>query len=258
MKWYNRFFIVASYFFFISLIWILVFSYFTFNSNKWDFIWKVASLTLPLGYFISVFSQLLYYLGYFGNTIHKETVRKIFSDRGKEFANGLGLDEDDDEATCESKLTAILRLGKLKGSDGKNLNLKNLKYLGTFATSRFDVLSVNNSLIVATPIAMLIISIATFVFKMFEPSINMCLFAFVFVILVISIVVLIKSNKILNSQIADIHLELFKLKKREKRQKIQVIENYKSILFIMAIILLIFLFDILLNINYILGKVTCF
>jgi hypothetical protein len=191
--------------FFFVLLWLNAFSYFTFSPGQLDNIIKFSTATVPLGYMIMIVSQRLYYAGFWGKQIHKEIVRLILK-TNYGLGKSLGLSEDDDESISESKLTTIIRAGKF----GK-VDVARLQYLGTFATSRFDILSINNGLRLILYLSILIAVFSTKILKIFLLEPNFGFFIFTSITTLFTLVVLWQSNNVLSNQIIITHRFLWGL-----------------------------------------------
>ena len=155
MNWFQRYGIVGMYFLVIAFLWLYCLGLSPIDLSKWNevkgFIAILSFAFLPIGYILSVFSQLLYYKGNLGRQIHKERLKAMKpADKQK-----LGLDCccDEDEHICEIAMTAFDRF-KNYGKD-----LEAARYLDMFITKRFDVLAINNSLILSTIISLLMSAI---------------------------------------------------------------------------------------------------
>lgn len=211
MNWFERYGIVGGYFLFIFIGWLLLTSNISDISNirtgieLSNAIFAAASI-LPFGYLISILSQFLYYWRFGGRQIHVEIGEMIR--RNSNCQSIINLDAQPDEATNESIITFFVRMLLFKCDD-----LKNFKYLAKFTTRRFDVISINNSIILATflaPIASFIAimclreSLQGIFFNYNQVSLISASFFSCLVLLVAKL-----SNNILNKQIISVNKEIF-------------------------------------------------
>lgn len=205
MNWFERYGIAGGYFLFIFIGWLFVISDIRIGAELSKAILAAASI-LPFGYLISILSQFLYYCGFGGRQIHVEIGEMIR--RNPTFQSIIKLDAQLDEAKNESIITFFDRMLLFQGD-----RFKNFKYLAEFITRRFDVVSINNSIILATflaPIASLISIIClrelrggiTFNYK--QVSLILVSFISCLVLLVAKL-----SNNALNRQIIAVNKEIF-------------------------------------------------
>lgn len=146
MNWFERYGIVGSYFIILLLVIFKFNSHGTINFPEGSgpviaAIFVAASLTV--GYILSVLSQAIYYEGHNGLQIHKEVIGRCEGNQGlKEKLQRLEIYSVLSEADIETRLTSFYRL---MGNDTKKL-----RYLGVFATKRWDVIAIDSAMIWGT------------------------------------------------------------------------------------------------------------
>jgi len=206
MNWFERYGIVGAYFLIMILAW---FACFYPNINEIlkvengyvlkFIIWFFAFTFLPIGYVLSIFSQWLYYKLCFIRKIHRQIFKNIDEPSHKANLKKLGLDEYCDEVKTEAIITAYQRTKKL-------IDVEEMKLLKPQCTKRFDVISINNSIILCTILsAIMCILVACFKKSL---SMEVChLIPFIFSGALIAI--LMASSKVLGDQIIEINKVLF-------------------------------------------------
>lgn len=225
MNWFERYGIVGAYFVMLVSLWVKVLSApFKFEPNEYTLIAAILTISfVPLGYIISILSQRIYYspqswwrsLFGGGTQIHQQIIKSVTEEKKK----NLEISGVPDEADCETSLTSYTRLSLDKDC------LESRKYLATFATRRWDVLSINKSIILATwlsPLSCLLL--------LFSPRLNFnkavrnflgiipkeILLVIILLMLLFTVIqILISSNKILAKQITHVAIDLLKDKKKD-------------------------------------------
>lgn len=193
MNWFERYGIVGAYFLTVLSVFLKINQYFAqvdFGKDGAVIIAFFSFSALPAGYILSIFSQLLYYCGFGGTQIHKETVKYL----PEKLKNELNLLDSDNEQKLEAKITAKIRL---------SAEHQQLQYLGVFATKRWDVLAVNSAIRLAT----VVLIILYFPIKFYKSKIFCFSFGEIGILLsgLILILILDRSSQILSMQIIEIN-----------------------------------------------------
>ncbi|MBU1864166.1 MAG: hypothetical protein KKH94_10925 [Candidatus Omnitrophica bacterium] len=216
MNWFERYGIVGSYFMMITFLWIKCFLVFEIKDY---YIAAFIFSVLPIGYLLTVFAQWLYYKGIWGPRIHKEIFDFMRLHLDEKERTKLGLPEKSDEAMCEAKLAVLHRLTKVESAP-----LEHIKYLADFCTRRWDVISINGSIMLSTILSFMFSILLSIVLSQYGQnfiyrenhwplSIAMLIFS------IIVFFALVKSKRILNNQIRAIHKDLFKKIYGDKAQE---------------------------------------
>lgn len=200
MNWFERYGVVGGYFLFILIIWAYAITDIKIDFNDAKNILGLA-LILPFGYLISIFSQYLYYSGFCGRMVHNE-IGEIIRQHNQ-FQKDIKLESNFSEEENEAIITYWNRMKFF------NSKLESFKYLAGFATKRFDVISINNSLIIATILAPLAVAIG----NIFLNDMKFRYSEMLWIALIFSASVLVitnGSNQKLNNQILLVNKEIFK------------------------------------------------
>ncbi len=199
MNWFERYGVVGGYFLFVLMMWLNAISDITINFGDAEKILGLASI-LPFGYLISIFSQYLYYTGFYGRTIHNEIGEIIRN--SKEFQKHIELREAFSEEENETIITCWVRMKLF------NSKLESFRFLANFATKRFDVISINNSLIIATIMAPLTVVLGNIFLKEMQFRYNGMLWIISILSVSILVIVIISNGK-LSNQILLLNKEIF-------------------------------------------------
>jgi|GEM_PF-2985456 len=151
MNWFERYGIVGMYFFMALFVWYTcLFAAFKVEETVLliegipiKYIGALFGfMFLPIGYIIMVLSQWLYYKGIYGNRIHRKVFDQLSNKlRIKEIT---GIPGKPSEADAEMALTYIDRI-KMKYKD-----IKKVESLAVWIRKRFDVIAINNGVLLAT------------------------------------------------------------------------------------------------------------
>lgn len=134
MNWFERYAVVGGYFSLIMLANLYLSGLVNIPQSNCELYTAIFIVSvLPIGYILSVLSQWLYYKGLNGIQVHK----KILKDLGANYKKQLNITDNDSESNLELKMTADLRFS---GDSEK------IKYLGEFATKRWDILALNSAI----------------------------------------------------------------------------------------------------------------
>jgi len=207
MNWFERYGVVGAYFIIINSVWVFFnntmlteFKSFAFSHNG------IATLTvgflglliLPLGYIFSILGQLAYYRSLLGKQVHKECFFKLKEDsRVKEEMN-ISVADAQSEEIVENKMSAYVRL---------NLNADRIKHLREFTSKRFDVMSINGSIIVASLVTLLV-NMAVKIYSDKAIFILSPAEKFVLLLMLFLFVVLINSNEIMKDAVISVNLDI--------------------------------------------------
>lgn len=149
MNWFERYAVVGTYFLlilFLGLCGLRCDNIFRVACCPKEIIALLAFAVLPVGYFISLLSQIFYYRGIDGMLVHKEAVKLL----EKSVKEKLDIYEYEDEKTLESKITIETRL--VKDNSG-------IEFLSKFASKRWDILALNSALRLSTLLIVIILFI---------------------------------------------------------------------------------------------------
>ena len=197
MNWFERYGVIGAYFLIMILLLLHINQYFQLADLRGTGTLMVGLLgfsILPIGYLVGIFSQWIYYTGRGGTQIHKEVIKYL----DEKCKTRLKLLDSDTESKLETKLTAEYRLS-CESSD-------KLKYLGIFATKRWDVLAVNSAIRLST-IMLIVLDIPI---KFYKQG-NLCpepVEVDMLVLGLLLIFILTKSNKYIIEQIIDMNVKL--------------------------------------------------
>ncbi len=202
MNWFERYGIVGMYFLIIVSIWYVCLFPEAIDIGKLT-IYEIpikyiaglfTFLFLPIGYIIMILSQRLYYWIPSLHT-HKKIFRKL-TDKTK---NKIELNKEEAEWKTEAVLTYYDRM------KFNNRNEKSMEFLAPFITKRFDVIAINNGMILASLLAaLLVIIIKVFTCTKFE---KIALIALILTLVLCAI--LNTSRRILEKQIIEIKIRVF-------------------------------------------------
>jgi hypothetical protein len=134
MNWFERYAVVGGYFSLIMIanLHLNQLIHIPESNNELYAAIFIVSI-LPIGYILSLLSQFLYYKGLNGIRVHK----KILKSLDENYKKKLKISDNDSESELELKMTANLRLSR---------NSDKIKYLGVFATKRWDILALNSAI----------------------------------------------------------------------------------------------------------------
>lgn len=154
MNWFERYAVVGAYFLIILFLglWSLgLYNMFETTTDTNAIIAFLVFAVLPVGYFMSLISQIFYYWGIAGIQVHKEAVKGL----EKSSKEQLDIYEYEHEKVLETKITIKTRL--LKNNSG-------IEFLAKFASKRWDLLALNSAIRLST----LFIIIILFISKVFK------------------------------------------------------------------------------------------
>lgn len=197
MNWFQRYGIPGLYFFgFLSTLYVITYNIPNIETLKYFLIFFI-SVSVPVGYIITIIAQLLYYifpcrgvtyeslLRVFNESlpskyarILKEKYAKIFKEKDKPFKRFY-------HKECDAEIIGVY-YGIIHCTENE---IKRGEWLQKWFNKRFDVWAINNSIILATIIGLLIfvifnfqktqcVSISFFCSKIFIPLI--CSFLIIF------------------------------------------------------------------------------
>lgn len=243
MNWFERYGIVGAYSLLILLVWVVSCTSFTLVINTAtseyckvtlgsipaEYIGGFFTFTfLPVGYIVSMFSMMFYYSFFGGRQIHRE------------IANILKLDPNWGEWRCEAVITAYDRL-RLWNKNRKNpeTELEGLKFLASFGTRRFDVLSINNSIILSTLLSPIIINVLIY-FRLLDPTSDGNLkdrYFWLSAYTVILVAGLMRLNLFIGNQIIEINRQIFNIDEADalRREKSQLRDFFIRIIIVICI-----------------------
>lgn len=227
MNWFERYGIVGAYFLIIFSFWVNSFSsFFTFEPEKWKLLGIVfASTFLPVGYILTVCSQWFYYTMLGGRHIHREisTILSQSAQLNKYDRRQLRLDQNIDEAICEAIATSFLRLGRIR-----NINAEGLRLLMPFCTRRFDVISINNGIILSSILSLPTAFALIIYFPNISLTINFDLLSLFLLSLgsIVLILILMGLSRILGNQIIEINRSLFGIE--QGRQDMRLLDRLRE------------------------------
>jgi len=218
MNWFKRYGISGAYFLLFILWWsIVIFNITSINNQitkeQKEFIgWLFVFSFLPIGYLITIIQQALFYMGLSGYRMHKNVVDNL----QLELKRRYNLDNTYcDEAKSEAILTCRIRLDEAN-------DLERLKYLAGFATRRFDVISINNSIIMSTFLAPLFAGLIPFFLVKKYSVPEYCSMRILVIIGMSALIILFLmiSNYKMYLQIKIVNEEILKKKWKLKEEKI--------------------------------------
>jgi len=257
MNWFERYGIVGAYFLIITFVWLVCCTSFkvergggsadatisveaamgnecidlkiptkvAMNGNKAEinpqFIIGIFAVAfLPLGYLLTVTSQMFYYIGFGGRQIHRAIVEMLRKDL--RWRNKIGLKPNMSEESCEAIITAFerLRLWKLNKNNSRT-QLEALKFLASFCTRRFDVIAINNSIILSTLLSLITVNVVLYIICGLPEYTSVRIVVFLCVCTILLIPILMESNRILANQIIEINRCMSNIKEddREKNRE---------------------------------------
>lgn len=205
MNWFKRYGIVGMFFIVMTIIWLLCLfpenQELLKNSELLKSIgWFCTFSFLPFGYIIMIFSQTYYYLINRRNGIHRRYWRDLpnaIRQQILENEENLGLSFDwNDEAQIEAVLTYYDRT-KIDEVDAN-------QFLSQFATKRYDVLSINCGLIWAVILSLIVAFCIEGIILHLTIKWNAFSTWFVFIFALLSIVLLNRSERIMENQIFEV------------------------------------------------------
>jgi len=198
MNWFQRYGIPGAYFLVLTIAWVIAFSGRTKINTDLDFDVLIALSVitfLPVGYIISIFQQWIYYtkksLG-----MHREATIRASS---PPFF-------PDVEANIEAYSLKLIW-------DYNQRKLDKHKFFNEWVRRRMDVITINFSLLIATPLSPLIASFITYVYFKWNPQLLQILF-----ILIISFAIYLavhSSRTILREQVIEVLVDIYKRKKSQ-------------------------------------------
>ena len=146
MNWFERYGIPGAFFWGLVIGWIWAISpcLLIGNENSLRNIGVIAGVTfIPVGYILSVFQQCLY-LWHPRIGMHRSALRK--ANKEKELTSAV------DEPSIEAyTLILTIKTNKLENND----SLKRYEWLRGWIAKRMDVIAIDFSLIIATPLALI-------------------------------------------------------------------------------------------------------
>jgi len=191
MNWFERYGIVGGYFLILCFGWLAAIANFTIKIDSVATILGAASV-LPFGYLIVVLSQSLYYSGLGGRQLHNE-IGEIIRHSNKH-QEKIQLPENFNEIENEGTITFYDRMLCFKD------DLEAFQYLAAFVTKRFDVISINSAIILATLLAPFFSAcILAFVIGI-DKSPTLCVKNFPMILIVIFSFINILTAKIINNK----------------------------------------------------------
>jgi len=207
MNWFERYGVVGGYFLLLFIGWLYCILDLTRHIELGNAILGAASV-LPFGYLIVILSQFFYYVGFGGRQIHNE-IGEIIRHNSM-YQDKIKLDYWFNEEANEAVITFYDRV--LLFSEEK---LEAFKFLAKFITKRFDVISINNGIILATFLAPIFTACSIlFLYGLklnSAPSFNIKdMPVFLMTIFSLTSILIAKCiNGILNNQILMINKEIF-------------------------------------------------
>lgn len=145
MNWFERYGIVGAYFLIITLAWYKIGYDIVIDESV---IFLCTFSFVPIGYILSTISQLFYYKVPFSRKIHIEILQAYQDDKNISLSY-KDLDEEKMEAT-------ITTLQRLKRFPYYGISTEQMRFLASWCTKRFDVISINNSIILGTGLSFII------------------------------------------------------------------------------------------------------
>jgi len=151
MNWFERYGIVGMYFLIALFVWYTcLFAAFEVKETVLliegipiKYIGALFGfMFLPIGYIIMVFSQWLYYKGLYGRQTHLKVLDKLSNESRKNEI--IGEHSNSSEAEVEMALTYFDRI-RMKFEDTKKV-----ESLAVWIRKRFDVIAINNGVLLAT------------------------------------------------------------------------------------------------------------
>jgi hypothetical protein len=217
MNWFERYGIVGMFFIAMTAMWFFCFFpdshtlFYNTNTPLVKYIVWICGLSfLPIGYLIMICSQLFYYRK--GNKEHIHC--KYWKDLPEKIKTKIQTEEKEKELEFtekeqkdEVKIEAVLTYYDRKYIKPLDIN----QFLSTFATKRYDVISINNGFILAIPLSLVFaISLELIILK-FDLKELVNLFSLVpvsvwvaIIVAISSWVILYKSKIIMREQILEI------------------------------------------------------
>jgi len=217
MNWFERYGIVGMYFLLITLLWVIGLSSGLVTKLMGDeavakILIAFLGFSLPIGYILTSTSMSIYYNTcscwffrlfdklFLRDQIHLQIIKRMTpSDRDK-----LKLSDVSNEHISEARLTSLIRLMQLSCLKDEHLSSGNLEHLGIFCTRRFDVLSINRSIMLATILSPFLTGFTILIFRSKFTFLDFRII-FPFVVSFIVYCVLSSLNKILQEQIKEIN-----------------------------------------------------
>jgi len=211
MNWFERYGIVGAYFFVITFIWLICCKLIALDDSYIQLIiWLFASSILPFGYILSIFSQWCYYKLPYTRKFHKEIFNNITEGSShKKKLKKLGLYKCCEESKTEAIITVYDRTEEL-------IKVDQMELLKPQCTKRFDVIAINNSIILSTILSLIIYSLVacfTLLVPCFTKGISIEIYHLLipipFIFSAILILIMLVSSKVLGDQIIEINKILF-------------------------------------------------
>jgi hypothetical protein len=200
MNWFERYGIPGLYFVLLVTILCCIIFGFPYCKDQRDIAIKafVAALpaSVPIGYILVIFSQLLYYKVFSWWQVHREAWRLANVDDEEE--------REDEEWWVEARATVLARW-RTSNED----KIKKGKWLQEWFAKRFDVLAINSALILATIFGWALVLLSRWFFQ--KPLIvDYCRIGVLLLISCLTVAVLVCSNCLLTKQARQVAAEYYR------------------------------------------------